>query len=106
MPPSNSFVYRGTDLFPTIDVDVAANKRFGYDVAKHLADGDEIVGGTVACTTTDEELQISEVLLNGTVIQARLTGFTLGRVVKVEFSWETVQGDNDNRTLGFNVVNL
>lgn len=100
-----TFTYYNGSPFPMIDVDPAANRRFGINVANLLAPGDSVVTFTATCE--DASLQISEVVISGTLLQVRLSNFgAAGRVVDVSFTWETAQGDEDNRTLSFRVTDL
>lgn len=87
---------------PTIDKDPSASLRYNLDVAELLEEGDTLATAVVQGTPVD--VTAGPVGFVGSVITVRVSGGTAGQVGSVTLRWTTAQGDTDERTLYFNVV--
>lgn len=93
LPPGNR---------PTIDKDPNASLRYGLDVADLLEPGDSIAGTPTVSASSG--VTAGAVSVSGAIISVRVSAGTAGQVGSVTLRWTTVQGDTDERTLYFNVV--
>ena len=84
-----------------IDKDPAASLRYGFDIAGILADGDTITGITIPAQAGVTATQAG---YSGTVVSCRVAGGTAGDTGSVTLRWTTTQGDTDERTLLFRLV--
>lgn len=84
---------------PTLPMSPLAGLRYGLDVADVLAPGDTVA--SMNATTTAGTL--TGKTFAGTVLQARLSGVTVGQLVGLTFTWVTTEGDSDARTLWLRV---
>lgn len=80
-------------LFPAL--------RFGLDVAGLLAAGDTIAGVTIAEQTG---VTASAATVTSTVVSCRVAGGSAGETGAVTLRWTTAQGDIDERTMLFRLV--
>jgi hypothetical protein len=97
-----SFRLLPPDKRPTIDKDPEASLRYGIDVAGLLQAGDSLASASVQGTPTG--VTAGSATYSGTVISVRVSGGTAGQVGSVTLRWTTTQGDTDERTLYFNVL--
>lgn len=84
-----------------IDKDPASSLRYGLDVAGLLETGDTISAVTIPAQAGVTATQAG---YSGTVVSCRVAGGTAGDVGSVTLRWTTTQGDTDERTLLFRVV--
>lgn len=84
-----------------IDKDPAASLRYGLDIAGVLADADAIQAVTIPEQSGVTAAQAGH---SGTVVSCRVSGGTAGEVGSVTLRWQTTQGDTDERTMLFRVV--
>jgi hypothetical protein len=87
---------------PTIDKDPDASLRYGIDVAGLLQAGDSLASAAVQGTPVG--VTAGSASYSGTVISVRVSGGVVGDVGSVTLRWTTTQGDTDERTLYFNVL--
>jgi hypothetical protein len=85
---------------PTIDKAPGASLVYGVDVADVLASGDAVNGvtGSAAGGVT-----AGTPVYTGSVLKVRISGGTLGATASYTFNWTTTGGDNDSRTVYFEV---
>ena len=85
----------------SIDRDPGSTLRYGFDVRDTLAPGD-----TLATVSISDQAGVTadQAGATGTVVQCRVAGGTVGQPARVTLRWTTAQGDVDERTLNFRVV--
>lgn len=86
-----------------IDKDPQASLVYGIDVADVLGPGDELSGTPLASAPADT-VSLSQVASTGTVVHARISGGAVGQQVPVTFTWQTVSGDTDQRTIYLRII--
>ena len=84
-----------------IDKDPDPSLRYGRDVAGLLADGDSISSVSIAAQSGVTAIQAGH---TGTVVHCRVQGGTAGTTGEVTLQWVTSQGDTDQRTMVFRLV--
>lgn len=84
-----------------INKDPSASLRYGFDVAGILADGDVIQQVSIA---VQEGVQASQPSHTGAIVHCRVAGGAAGVDGLVTLQWTTTQGDTDQRTMLFRVV--
>lgn len=84
-----------------IDKGPRSSLRYGFDVAGILADGDAIVAVTIF---SQSGVVADRAGHSGTVVHCRVAGGTAGQLGSVILRWQTAQGDTDERTMLFRVV--
>jgi hypothetical protein len=85
----------------TIDRDPHTTLRYGFDVRDRLAAGDSITGVSIAAqvgVTADQPTYVAS------SVQCRVTGGTVGQPASVTLRWTTAQGDTDEQTINFRMV--
>jgi hypothetical protein len=85
----------------TIDRDPHTTLRYGFDVRDRLASGDSIASVSISAqagVTADQPT------FAGTAVQCRVTGGTVGQPASVTLRWVTAQGDTDEQSISFRVV--
>lgn len=85
----------------TIDRDPNTTLRYGFDVRDRLASGDSVVSCSISAqagVTADQPT------FAGTAVQCRVTGGTVGQAASVTLRWSTAQGDTDEQTINFRMV--
>lgn len=81
----------------TIDKDPEASLLYGINIADILEPGDTVTGTPTAAATG---LTVGAASVAGTVIKARCSaGPVAGVTAGVTFTWQTVGGDIDQRTI-------
>lgn len=86
-----------------IDKDPAASLRYGFDVAGLLASGDTI-SPTAVTISGQAGVTATQPGATGTVVSCRVAGGTAGETGSATLRWTTAQGDTDERTLLFRVI--
>ena len=86
-----------------IDKDPAASLRYGFDVAGLLASSDTISPGAVTISG-QSGVTATQPGATGAVVSCRVAGGTAGEIGSVTLRWVTTQGDTDERTLLFRLV--
>jgi hypothetical protein len=83
--------------------DPAASLRYGFDVVDLLAPGD-----TLATVSITEQTGITaaDPQYAGTAVFCRVSGGAAGQQGQVTLRWTTAQGDTDERTLRFTLLDL
>lgn len=84
-----------------IDKDPAASLRYGFDVANVMTPGDSLSGVTIS---EQDGITASAAGYTGTVVSCRVAGGTAGTTGSATLRWTTTQGDTDERTLLFRVI--
>jgi len=84
-----------------IDRDPNTTLRYGFDVRDRLASGDSIASVSISAQAGVTADQASFV---GTAVQCRVTGGTVGQPASVTLRWVTAQGDTDEQTINFRMV--
>lgn len=84
-----------------IDKDPAAVLRYGVDVRDVLASGDSLAGCAISAQAG---ITADQPAITGTVALCRVSGGTVGQAASVTLRWTTAQGDTDERTITFRVV--
>ena len=84
-----------------IDKGPRSSLRYGFDVAGILADGDAILVTTVYSQSGVVSESAGH---SGTIVSCRVSGGTAGEVGSVTLRWQTTQGDTDERTMLFRLV--
>jgi hypothetical protein len=97
-----SFRLLPPEMRPTIDKDPSASLRYSIDVVDLLEPGDSLASAAVQGTPVD--VTAGSASYSGTVISVRVSGGVVGQVGSVTLRWTTTQGDTDERTLYFNVL--
>jgi hypothetical protein len=86
---------------PTILKDPEASLRYGVDVVDVLHPLDAVSNVTAAA---DAGITVTEAAYAGTILSARVAGGTAGVTYALTFSWDTLGGDTDQRTIHIAVV--
>ena len=84
-----------------IDKDPAASLRYGFNVADVLAPGDSVSGISISAQSG---ITVSAAGYSGTVVSCRVAGGTAGTTGSATLRWTTAQGDTDERTMYFRVI--
>lgn len=75
--------------------------RYGLDLRDVLAPGDSVAGCTIPAqlgVTADQPT------VSGSTVLCRVAGGAVGQPASVTLRWTTAQGDTDERTIHFRVV--
>lgn len=96
-----SYVLMPPSARPTIVKDPDASLRYGIDVAGLLHDSDAVSSASVSASSGVTAAAAS---YSGTIVSVRVSGGTAGQLGSVTLRWTTAQGDTDERTLYFDVV--
>lgn len=84
-----------------IDKDPASSLRYGLNVAGLLESGDTLASASIA---EQSGITATAAGYTGTVVSCRVAGGTAGETGSVTLRWTTAQGDTDERTLLFRLV--
>ena len=87
-----------------IDKDPQASLIYGIDVASIIAPGDTLQGTPTASAGGGAGLTVGAAAYSGTVISARVSGGTVGQTGTITWTWNTANGDQDQRTVYVRVV--
>lgn len=98
---SSSFRLLPLSSYPTIDKDPDADLRYGIDVQRLLQADDSI---STAVVSASAGVTVGAAFTEGTIVGARVSGGTAGQVGSMTLRWTTEQGDTDERTLGFRIL--
>lgn len=91
-----SFILVSKDR-PTIDKNPSASLIYGINVVDIIEPGTTLNGTPTAVATG---LTVGAVTFSGTIVKARCSaGPALGVTGSVTFTWTTVAGDTDSRTI-------
>jgi hypothetical protein len=84
-----------------IDRDPNSVLRYGLDLSQWLARGDSVLTVQI---TAQVGVTADQPTVSGPVVLCRVSGGTVGQPASVTLRWTTMQGDIDERTLHFRVV--
>lgn len=85
----------------TIDRDPHTTLRYGFDVRDRLASGDSIVSCSISAQTG---IAADQPTFVGASVQCRVSGGTVGQPASVTLRWTTAQGDTDEQTIMFRIM--
>lgn len=87
-----------------IDKDPQASLIYGIDVAGIIAPGDSLTGTATASAGGGAGLVVGAASFSGTVISARCSSGTVGQTGTITWTWNTSNGDQDQRTVYVRVL--